>query len=58
MRKANFWEAFLSNPTAIAIAVVALLVIGAVWYYTQVQEAKESDKFRESQRDSDSIWNK
>jgi hypothetical protein len=48
---------FLSNPTAIALAVVAAVVIGAVWFYTQMQETKEAESFKAGERNRpDSIW--
>ena len=51
-------EAFLSNPTTMAIAAIALVVIGVCWFITQTQESKNADAERaRNSGDSDSIWN-
>jgi predicted membrane protein len=46
MRKALFWEMILSNPIALAIIAVVLVLVGILWFMNERQEQEQAEKDR------------
>jgi len=55
-------ELFFESPTAMAIAAVFAVIIGAVWYYNETKESKDADAARRDERakdpSRDPFWDK
>jgi len=58
VRKVRLWEYILGTPWLLATIIIVVLLVGALWLWSEFHESNEAEDAKQKERRrSDSIWN-